>query len=60
MTIYDLIEEVKHSRNKVIPTEYILKRLREVERHECEHCKQIPVYDMATLTDGYKRVKGGS
>jgi ribosomal protein L14E/L6E/L27E len=41
MTIYDLIEEVKHSRNKVIPTEYILKRLREVASHEKGFSKQL-------------------
>ncbi len=34
MTITDLINEVKQSRNKVIPTSYILSRLASIERHD--------------------------
>jgi hypothetical protein len=59
----NLIEELNQMKNKgryVVSLTYVIDRLRESQRHECEHCTQIPVYEMTELRSGLQSVsKGG-
>lgn len=58
--IDELATKIEAYPNKLITKTYVLKLLRESQRHECEHCTQIPVYEMTSLRSGLQAVsKGG-
>lgn len=43
--IDELTMKIEAYPNKLITKTYILKLLRESQRHECEFCAQIPIYE---------------
>jgi hypothetical protein len=60
MTLIDELKQMKNKGRYVVSLSHVISRLESIERHECEFCTRIPVYEMSALRSGLQAVsKGG-